>query len=72
MPIVDSLINHDTYMILADFAAYCQCQEAVDEEFRNPDQWTRKSIINAAHMGKFSSDRAICEYANEIWGVKSI
>lgn len=71
-PIVDSLLNHDTFMLLADFAAYCQCQEVVEEEFKNTELWTKKSIINSANMGKFSSDRTISEYAKDIWDVKPL
>lgn len=69
-PIVDSLLHEDPYMTLADFAAYCRCQEKVNQAFQNTEEWTRKSILNAAHMGKFSSDRTVLEYAKEIWNVK--
>jgi starch phosphorylase len=44
----------------------------VSETYRHPDEWTKKSILNTAHMGKFSTDRTIKEYANEIWGLKSV
>jgi len=70
-PIVDSLLNQgDRFRVLADFESYCRAQKKVDEEFRNVDLWTQKSIINSVNMGKFSSDRTISEYARDIWNVK--
>ena len=69
-PIYDSLLEGgDQYLVLADFAAYLQAQEEVEKQFLDTELWTRKSILNAANMGKFSSDRTIQEYATEIWGV---
>ena len=71
-PIVDSLLNQgDRFMVLADFDSYCNTQKKIEEEFRDTDLWTRKSIINSASMGKFSSDRTIAEYARDIWNVKA-
>ena len=49
----------DHYLLLADYGAYIECQERVSETYRRPDEWTRKSILNMAHMGKFSTDRTI-------------
>ncbi len=66
-PLVDSLLEHDQYLLLADYRAYIQCQNQVDACYRQPAQWWRKAIINVAHMGKFSSDRSIREYAEKIW-----
>ncbi|HVJ09409.1 MAG TPA: glycogen/starch/alpha-glucan phosphorylase [Acidisarcina sp.] len=68
-PIVDSLLNRDEYMLLADFASYAECQHRAAAAFRNQDQWTRMSILNVARMGKFSSDRSIREYCAKIWNV---
>jgi starch phosphorylase len=71
-PIVDSLLNQgDRYMLLADYSSYISCQDRVSLLFRDQDEWTRRSIINAAGMGKFSSDRTIAEYARDIWGVET-
>jgi starch phosphorylase len=72
MSIVDSLLNHDEYMLLADYQSYIDCQDQVSQAFRDPQQWTRKSILNVARMGKFSSDRTIQDYCREIWQVDPI
>jgi starch phosphorylase len=70
-PIIDAILNHgDRFMVLADFESYSNMQKKMEEEFRNTDLWTRKSIINSARSGKFSSDRTIAEYARDIWGVQ--
>ncbi|MDM8562474.1 glycogen/starch/alpha-glucan phosphorylase, partial [Candidatus Marithioploca araucensis] len=70
-PIIDSLTkSNDYFMVLADYADYILCQQRVDELYRQPKEWTRKAILNVANMGKFSSDRTIKEYAEEIWDVK--
>ena len=71
-PIADALLGHDEYMLLADYASYIKCQDDVSKAYRDPATWTKKSIINVANMGKFSTDRTIREYASEIWGVKPV
>ncbi len=71
-PIVDSLLYHDTYMLLADYASYVACQEKVSEAYRDRKKWLAMSILNTARMGKFSSDRTIQEYSDDIWGVKPV
>ncbi|MBW2412513.1 MAG: glycogen/starch/alpha-glucan phosphorylase, partial [Deltaproteobacteria bacterium] len=69
-PVVDALMHHgDHYLVLADFKAYLDCQERVDDCYRHQQQWVEKSIKNVAGMGYFSSDRTIREYAADIWGV---
>jgi starch phosphorylase len=68
-PIVDNLLGNDTYLLLADYASYMACQDAVDKLYQQPYEWARKSILNTAGMGKFSSDRTIAEYAREIWDI---
>ncbi|MBU1690115.1 MAG: glycogen/starch/alpha-glucan phosphorylase [Gammaproteobacteria bacterium] len=72
-PIIDSLTaGGDQYLLLADYTDYIACQEKIDALYRNPAEWARKAILNVAGMGKFSSDRTIREYAENIWGVKSV
>jgi len=68
--IVASLLHGgDQYMVLADYQAYIECQNAVSRLYLDQDEWTRRSILCTANMGKFSSDRAVLEYAREIWNV---
>ncbi|KMP11264.1 maltodextrin phosphorylase [Candidatus Nitromaritima sp. SCGC AAA799-C22] len=70
-PILDNLLNHgDPYMLLADFASFCEIQERISRNFLDKDSWTRMSILNVANMGKFSSDRSIMEYARDIWNIE--
>lgn len=72
-PLVDSLLHRgDPFMVLADYDAYLQAQARVDAAFRDADAWTRTSILNCARIGKFSSDRAVDEYARNIWHVEAI
>ncbi len=66
-PIYSNLINHDPYMIMADFKSYVECQEQVSKDFLNRELWLKKSIANVANVGKFSSDRTIAEYNWDIW-----
>jgi len=69
-PLYDALIHQgDHYMVLADFADYCQAQDRVDELYRDQENWTHKAIVNVAAMGSFSSDRSIREYARDIWRI---
>jgi starch phosphorylase len=72
-PIVDSLLQGgDPYMLLADYGSYVACQERVAQSYRDTAGWARRSILNVAHMGKFSSDRTIQQYAEEIWGLRPV
>ncbi|AFL75509.1 glycogen/starch/alpha-glucan phosphorylase [Thiocystis violascens] len=71
-PLVENLTQSDPFLVLADYAAYVACQEGVSAAWADQEQWTRMSIINCARGGKFSSDRAIAEYAREIWGLQSV
>jgi glycogen phosphorylase len=68
-PLVDSLLMRDDYMLFADYQAYVDCQQRVGEAYRDWRAWTRMSILNAARVGGFSSDRSIKEYCREIWHV---
>lgn len=71
-PIVDSLLHHDEYLILADYASYVDCQEEAAQVYLDEERWTRMSILNSARCGFFSSDRTIREYCEDIWGVEPI
>jgi len=70
--LTDALLNHDEYLLFADFAAYLEAQERVSQTFLDPEDWTRKSILNVARMGYFSSDRSIREYCQDIWKVSPV
>ena len=71
-PIVEALLNRDEFMLLADFASYAEAQERAAADFRDRRGWTRKAIINTASVGRFSSDRAVSEYARNIWHVRPV
>ncbi len=71
-PVVSSLLYRDEYLLLADYRAYVDKQDEVGHLFSDAKRWTRMSILNAARMGKFSSDRAIREYCEHIWKVKQL
>ena len=72
-PIVDNLLNNgDNYLLLADYASYIAIQDEVGKLYQNPEEWSRRAILNVARMAKFSSDRTIGEYAKNIWNVKSL
>ena len=68
-PLVDNLRYSDPFLVLADYAAYVACQEQVNAAWKDTERWTRMSIMNTARSGKFSSDRAITEYCDDIWQV---
>ena len=69
-PLVDSLLEEDRYLVLADFGAYAAKQQEVARAYKDTERWTRMAIHNVAHGGIFSSDRTIKQYAEEIWRVK--
>jgi starch phosphorylase len=71
-PLVDSLLYHDPYLLLADYESYIDCQDSVSAAFRDTEQWTRMSILNTARMGKFSSDRSIHDYSRDIWEIEPV
>jgi len=69
-PILENLLDHgDPYMVLADFQSFCDIQDQISHAYADLDTWTKKSIINVSQMGKFSSDRSIRQYAEQIWNV---
>jgi starch phosphorylase len=69
-PIIDALTQGgDRYLLLADYRDYVTCQERVDHLYLDRQEWSRRAILNVAHMGRFSSDRTITEYARNIWDI---
>ncbi len=66
-PLTDNLLYQDDYLVLADYRAYIDCQQDVDHAYRDQTHWARMSIMNVARTGRFSSDRAVKEYADLIW-----
>jgi len=70
-PLIDSLLNQDEYLLLADYQSYVDRQEEINDAYRDIDRWVRMSILNVARTGKFSSDRSILEYREKIWKVSS-
>ncbi len=71
-PLLNSLLHHDEYMLMADYQSYIECQEKVDALYCDEEEWTTMSILNVARIGMFSSDRSIREYAEKIWNVKPV
>jgi starch phosphorylase len=71
-PLIDNLRYDDPFLVLADYASYVECQERVGSAWRDAATWTRMSILNTARSGKFSSDRAITEYSDDIWNVSPV
>ncbi len=71
-PLIRSLLDHDEYMLLADYPLYVACQEQASRTWHDPEQWTRMSILNVTRIGVFSSDRAIREYCRDIWRVEPV
>jgi len=72
LPLIDNLLHHDPYFVLADYQSYADCQALVDQSYRDKEGWTKMSILNSARSGKFSSDRTIREYCNDIWHAKGV
>jgi starch phosphorylase len=71
-PLVESLLTRDDYLLLADYQAYLECQQRVSDAYRDRAAWTRMSILNAARVGYFSSDRSIRDYCRDIWDVRPV
>lgn len=71
-PIADSLKNSDPYMVLADFDDYVRARRLSDQLYRDSDRWYRMGLVNTARAGRFSADRAIREYADEIWNAEPV
>jgi starch phosphorylase len=71
-PIYDSIVNSDTYMLLADYDAYLSAQKLVDLAYLDQEQWIKKAIINVSRMAPFSADRLVGEYASNVWNAKPV
>jgi starch phosphorylase len=70
-PILNSLLDHgDFYMVLADLRAYAEAHTKLDRAYADRDNWFRSAMVNVARVGKFSSDRTIRQYADEIWKIQ--
>ena len=71
-PLVDSLVNEDRFLALADYQSYVDAQDQVEAAYRNPRAWTRSAVLNVARCGYFSSDRSIQDYIDRIWKVSPV
>ena len=71
-PLVRQLVDQDPFLVLPDFRAYVDCQRKVSTAWQDVEGWTKASILNAARMGHFSSDRSIREYAERIWKIAPV
>ena len=71
-PLIDNLLYHDPYMLLADFGSYVECQSLVSQAWCDVEHWSRMAILNIARSGKFSSDRSIQNYCDDIWKVQPV
>jgi glycogen phosphorylase len=68
--LIESLLTHDDYMLLADYQSYVDCQQRVSWAYADQNNWTHMSILNTARVGRFSSDRSIREYCRDIWNIQ--
>ena len=71
-PVFNNLVQQDPYLLLKDYQAYIDCQKRINDEWQEPAKWARKSILNVANMGKFSSDRSIQDYCENIWKIQPV
>jgi starch phosphorylase len=71
-PVVDNLLQYDPFFLLADYQSYVDCQNQISALWADQPEWTRRSILNVAQMGKFSADRSIDDYCERIWNVKPV
>lgn len=71
-PLIDSLLYHDEYLLLADYPSYIEAQDQVEGVYRDQERWAKMSILNTARSGFFSSDRSMRQYCEEIWHVKPL
>ncbi|PZV09607.1 MAG: glycogen phosphorylase [Leptolyngbya sp.] len=71
-PLINDLMYHDQYLLFADYRSYIDCQDRVSLAYRDQDHWTRMALLNTARTGKFSSDRSIQDYIDNIWHAKPV
>ena len=70
--ISSTIVHHDPYMVLADFADYKRIQQEAERLFKDKDRWNRMMLMNIAGAGRFAADRAVDEYAKDIWHTKRV
>jgi glucan phosphorylase len=71
-PLTDNLLWSDPFLVCADFRDYVECQERAGQTYRDPEDWSRMSILNVARCGRFSSDRAIRDYNLDVWKARPL
>jgi glycogen phosphorylase len=71
-PLLDVLMKYDPYFLFADYQSYIDCQYKASQTYRDQEHWTKMTILNVARMGKFSSDRSIREYCQDIWHIEPV
>jgi glycogen phosphorylase len=71
-PLLDVLMKYDPYFLFADYQSYIDCQQKASQAYRDQEHWTKMAILNVARMGKFSSDRSIREYCQDIWNIEPV
>jgi len=72
VPIARSLLDEDRFFVLADYESYISCQDVIAKNYLDKEKWAKMAILNIARSGKFSSDRAIREYAEKIWNIEPV
>lgn len=71
-PLFDGLLQHDPYLLMADFASYLHCQQQVSAAYVDNERWQRMSVLSSARSGRFSSDRAIEQYCQRVWRARAV